>query len=83
MSDEDLAITIQKAVKDAVKTELGAYKVEKEQHYIDHLFLKELREWYTGIRNATLKTVVGTVIMAFFVLLLLGFIAWAKGFTYK
>lgn len=78
MGDTELVALIQKSVQDAIKTELGAYKVDKEQHYVDHLFLKEIREWYTGIRNATLKTIVGAVLMAFLFLLLLGFIAWTK-----
>ena len=78
MSEQELTETINRAVHDAIKTELGAYKVDKEQHYKDHMFLSELREWYTGIRNATVKTIVGAVIMAALSLLFLGFIVWGK-----
>ncbi len=69
---------LKKVVKDAIHEELGIYRVDKEQHYKDHLFLRDLREWYDDIRSSFWKSVVGAFVMALLGLLLLGFIFWGK-----
>ena len=78
MSDEEITSTIERAVHDAIKTELGSYKVDKEQHYQDHIWLKELREWYGDIRRSFWKSLVGLLVTGLIVLMLFGFILWTK-----
>lgn len=78
MGEKDIEAIINTAIANAIKSELGAYKVDKEQHYQDHIWLKELREWYMGIRNATIKSIVGFVIVSLLGLLFIGFVAWGK-----
>lgn len=78
MGDTELIAIIEKAVQDAIKTELGAYKVDKEQHYQDHLWLKELRVWFQEMQKSFWKSLVGIILLGIFTLLILGFIFWAK-----
>ena len=77
MSEKDIE-ELKKVVREAIHEELGTYKVDKEQHYQDHLFLRDLREWYDDIRSSFWKSVGGALVMAFLGLLLLGFIFWGK-----
>lgn len=77
MSENELE-EIKKAIREAVTAELSIYKVDKEQHYKDHLFLRDLREWYDNIRSSFWKSIVGALVMAFLVLLLFGFVLWGK-----
>ncbi|MDP2690163.1 MAG: hypothetical protein Q8P48_08640 [Deltaproteobacteria bacterium] len=77
MSEKDIE-ELKKVIKEAIHEELGTYKVDKEQHYQDHLFLRDLQEWYDDIRSSFWKSVVGAFVMAFLGLLLLGFIFWGK-----
>lgn len=78
LRDQELEELITRTVKSAIEKELGTYKVLKEQHYQDHLFLRDLREWYDDIRSSFWKSIVGALVMAFLGLLLLGFIFWGK-----
>ena len=77
MSEKDIE-ELKKVVREAIHEELGTYKVDKEQHYQDHLFLRDLREWYNDIKSSFWKSLVGALVMAFLSLLLLGFIFWGK-----
>ena len=77
MSEKDIE-ELKKVLKEAIHAELSIYKVDKEQHYQDHLFLRDLREWYDDIRSSFWKSIVGAIVMAFLGLLLLGFIFWGK-----
>ena len=65
--------SIRDDIKEAVHENLGAYKIPKEQHYIDHLFISEWREWQSTIKSATLKAVVGVVVVAAGTLIFTGF----------
>jgi len=55
LEETELEAVIGRAVKGAIEKELGAYKVPKEQHYKDHLFLSDLRTWYEDIRSSFWK----------------------------
>ncbi len=77
MSEKEIE-ELKKVVKEAIHEELSIYKVDKEQHYRDHLFLRDLREWYDDIRSSFWKSVVGAFVMALLALLLLGFVFWGK-----
>lgn len=67
---------IMKTVKEAINVELGQYKVAKETHYIDHLWIKEMREWTGSIRSEFWKIIVRTVIKAIIFIILIGFGVW-------
>lgn len=77
MGEKDLE-ELKKVIQEAIRTEISIYKVDKEQHYKDHLFLRDLREWYDDIKSSFWKSIVGALVMAFLGLLLLGFIFWGK-----
>jgi len=61
-------------VKEAIHEELGAYKVPKEQHYLDHVWLNEWRDWQLTIRNSVVKSIIGMMITAIGALIFYGFI---------
>lgn len=61
-------------IKEAVHENLGAYKIPKEQHYLDHLFITEWREWQATIKSTTLKAVIGVVVLALGTLIFYGFL---------
>ncbi|MBI3582377.1 MAG: hypothetical protein HY096_00320 [Nitrospinae bacterium] len=64
------------AVQEAIQRELGQYKVNKEVHYLDHLWIKEMREWTDSIKSEFWKTIVRTIIRAIIFLTILGFGIW-------
>lgn len=69
---------IRDLIKDAVHENLGAYIIPKEQHYKDHLWLSEWREWQDTIKSSFWRSFVGIVITTTAGLLLLGFILFGK-----
>lgn len=69
---------IKEAIKDAIKEELGTYKMPKEQHYIDHIWISDQREWQVKIRNWSVKTIIGTIITAVVYLIYVGLVALGK-----
>ena len=82
MSPEEITKIIEKAVdkavKEAVHNELGQYKVPKEQHYNDHIWLESMRKWQENVKSQITKTVIGILISALFALLVYGFILFGK-----
>ena len=76
MSEEELENLISRTVKVSIEAELGQYKVPKEQHYKDHIFLTELREWIDDIKSSFWKSLVTSVVTALLLLLVIGFVAW-------
>ena len=44
------------AVNNAINKELGQYKVPKEQHYQDHLWLKDFRDIIDSIKTTALTS---------------------------
>lgn len=76
MNEQELTLVIDKAVQASIQKELGAYKVDKEQHYKDHIFLTELRQWIEGMKSNFWKGLVSAFVPAILLLLILGFITW-------
>lgn len=76
INETELERLITKTVKASIEAELGQYKVPKEQHYQDHLFLTDLRKWMDDIKSSFWKSLVATAVPALLGLLLLGFLAW-------
>lgn len=64
---------IENILKQGIEAALGPYKVDKEQHYQDHLFLRELREWTNTIKITSIKFVVKAILGAVFILVAIGF----------
>jgi len=77
MEDKTL-IEIKKTIEDAIQAELGAYKVPKETHYQDHLWINEIRDWTGTIKSSAIRSVVTAVVGGTLFLLILGFVLWGK-----
>lgn len=65
-------------IRAIIKAELGPYKVNKEQHYLDHTFLKEFRKWYDNINSTFWKSIVISIVGFLFGIMLLGFVVWSS-----
>lgn len=65
-------------IKEAVHDELGEYKIPKEQHYIDHVWLKDWRDWQDKTKSTIWKSVIGIGIGVICILLLYGFVFFGR-----
>lgn len=77
MNPEELE-KVTEAITAAVEKELGQYKVPKEQHYQDHLWIASMREYQELFRNSAIRTIVGIVISGIIGIFLIGFFVWNK-----
>ena len=75
---EEISDIVAMAVAVAVEKELGAYKVPKEQHYKDHLWINQMLDWQDTIKSSLVRSTVGIIIAGAFGLMLFGFIFWGK-----
>lgn len=66
------------AIKEVLHAEIKPFYIEREMHYQDHQFIKEVREFIGSIKSTTSRTVVGIVVTALIGLVVLGFILWSK-----
>lgn len=71
---EEIKRVVKEAIRQAVHAELGAYKIPKEQHYLDHQWIEDLRQWQSTIRHSAIRYTVGLVVTAVGALLLYGFV---------
>lgn len=79
VTEEELEVfkdVARKGAQEAVRVELGDFKVEKQKHYDDHKFLTELREWVDSIQSTFWKTIAKAVATGIVLLLILGFAKW-------
>lgn len=64
MAHEDIKKVVEDAVKAAIQKELGAYKVDKEVHYLDHQWIATLREFQKSAKSSILKSIIGLLVTA-------------------
>lgn len=69
---------IKEAIKEAIQTELGSYKMPKEQHYVDHIWISEQREWQVKVKSWSVKSIVATIITAVAYVIYVGLVAIGK-----
>lgn len=74
MTSEDIQTTI----KEAIHSELGHYRVDKEQHFKDHIFLNDLREWTGNIKSTFWRSLVKVFVSGLVLLTLIGFVVWGE-----
>ncbi|MDI6788445.1 MAG: hypothetical protein QME51_08750 [Planctomycetota bacterium] len=77
MSEDEkdfLQKTIEDSISKSIRAELGAYKIPKEQHYLDHLFISEWREWQATTKSTAWKAVIGIMATGVSFLLYYGFL---------
>lgn len=77
LTDDDVS-HIETIIKRSIEHELGSYKVPKEQHYQDHLWLQKMIRWQDTIQNGFCKSVINIFVSVIFLIFLLGFIFWGK-----
>ena len=54
-------VDVKNAVKEAMREEMQAFYIDRETHYLDHVFLKNVREIIDGCQSAFVKTIVSAV----------------------
>lgn len=69
---------VKKATKEALNEEVKSFYVDRETHYQDHQYLKELREWTESIKSTARRTIVKAIVTAIIGLIVLGFAVWGK-----
>ena len=77
MQDEFYA-EMRAVIRSSIQEELGAYKVPKEQHYQDHVWILDLRTWQKQTRTIITKLIIGGIVSILFALFLYGFIYFGK-----
>ena len=75
---EEMSDIVAGAVAIAIEKELGQYKVPKEQHYQDHLWINQMVLWQNNFKSSIWKSIANIIVASFFGLLMLGFIMWGK-----
>lgn len=78
MNEERLAQIVSETVSRSIEDKLGQFFVEREQHYLDHNFVKEVREGAERIKGTACKAVTNTLISAAFILGLWGIIHFIR-----
>jgi len=90
LTEEEIKAVIGKAVTDAVsasvgasvkasvKAELGDYKIPKEDHYLDHMWLADWRRWQATVKNSALKAVITMMVLAIGTLAVGGFLVFGR-----
>ena len=73
---DEIKQIINEAVAAAVKNELGDYKIPKEDHYKQHLFLADLMKFANKTRSMVWGFVVRAAVTGIIVLIVFGFIFW-------
>lgn len=69
---------IKKAVKEALQESVAQFYADREQHYQDHQFVRDLRDLFVNIRSTATKTFIGIFITGIISLVVLGFIFWGR-----
>lgn len=74
LSKEDIIV----ACKEAIQQELGHFFIEREQHFLDHTFIKSVRETKDNVTNTACKVATKGGMVGLGVLIAYGFIEWLK-----
>lgn len=69
MDEEKLASLIERHVGKALEDKLSSFYVEREQHFLDHEFVKDIRVGVGRIKGAACGAVTKTLVTIVFILL--------------
>ena len=75
MADLD---TIKSAVKEAMKEEMQAFYIDREEHYQHHQFIKGLKTGIEGCQSLVGRITLITIIGGVATVLVLGIVAWIR-----
>lgn len=75
---EAVRIAASEAAVLTIEKELGQYKVPKEQHYQDHLWVNKMIKMQETMQNSILRGFIGIVIAGLAGLMIYGVIFWGK-----
>ena len=75
MADLD---TIKSAVKEAMKEEMQAFYIDREEHYQHHQFIKGLKTGIEGSQSLVGRITLITIIGGVATVLVLGVVSWIR-----
>ena len=75
MADLD---TIKSAIKEAMKEEMQAFYIDREEHYQHHQFIKGLKTGIEGCQSLVGRITLITIIGGVATVLVLGIVAWIR-----
>ena len=69
---------VREVVKESVEDAVKSYYVEREGHYLDHVFVRDIRNIFGLVKSNTVKTIVLVLITGGVGAILTGLFYWGK-----
>lgn len=69
---------VKKAVGEILDEKLSALYIDREKHFHHHEFVESIIKLSDRVSSTFIKTIVSTVVISLFSLLVLGLILWGK-----
>lgn len=72
MTESEIAAVVKKATIEAMEEKLGEFYIEREQHFLDHQFVSDIRTFNEKIKGQACKTVTNGILAAIGIILVWG-----------
>ena len=69
---------VKSAVKEAMKEEMQAFYIAREEHYQHHQFIKGLKAGVDACQSTIARVGLASVVVGIIAVTVLGFVAWIK-----
>ena len=69
---------VREVVKESMEETMKSYYVEREGHYQDHLFVRDIRNIFNLVKSNTVKTIVLVLITGGVGVIVTGLFYWVK-----
>ena len=69
---------VREVVKESLEETMKSYYVEREGHYLDHVFVRDVRNIFSLVKSNTVKTIVLVLITGGVGAILTGLLFWVK-----
>ena len=69
---------VREVVKESVEDAVKSYYVEREGHYLDHVFVRDIRNIFGLVKSNTVKTIVLVLITGGVGAIVTGLFYWGK-----
>ena len=75
---DELKEEVKDAVKESMEETMKSYYVEREGHYLDHVFVRDVRNIFGLVKSNTVKTIITVVVVGLLGAIVTGLIFWGK-----
>jgi predicted phosphoadenosine phosphosulfate sulfurtransferase len=77
MSDNEIE-RFEKVIRKIFDERLKDFYIERERHYQEHEFIKELMTWSNSAKSTFWKITIGMITTALIGFTIMGFVVWGK-----